>query len=98
MILVPSPPGDAGSNNGNPQLNVRVQSPTPTSSRSLSQQQFDGREIREDSEDDEHENGDKDKQVKEGAYLKSKLWWFGLLLIATGEGGECSVSSLSLQS
>jgi hypothetical protein len=30
----------------------------------------------------------KDKLVKEGAYLKSRLWWFGLLLIAVGEGGE----------
>jgi hypothetical protein len=57
--------------------------------------------IEEDEDESESEqngngnaNGDasaedgQSKLVKEGAYLKSRLWWFGLLLIATGEGGE----------
>jgi hypothetical protein len=26
--------------------------------------------------------------VEEGAYLRSKLWWLGLLLISVGEGGN----------
>ena len=26
--------------------------------------------------------------MEEGAYLKSKLWWLGLALIAIGEGGN----------
>lgn len=27
-------------------------------------------------------------EVEEGAYLKSKLWWLGMILIAIGEGGN----------
>jgi hypothetical protein len=51
-------------------------------------------EDEEESENQQNGNGDasaedgQSKLVKEGAYLKSRLWWFGLLLIATGEGGE----------
>ena len=33
---------------------------------------------------DENENNG----VEEGAYLKSKLWWIGLLMISIGEGGN----------
>jgi hypothetical protein len=33
-------------------------------------------------------NGDKQSSVEEGAYLKSRLWWCGLGLIAIGEGGN----------
>lgn len=54
--------------------------------------------LEEDEDEDENGNGNgqnghesedgQSKLVKEGAYLKSRLWWFGLLLIATGEGGE----------
>lgn len=29
-----------------------------------------------------------DNGVEEGAYLKSKLWWIGLLMITIGEGGN----------
>lgn len=65
-----------------------VEPPTPTpmtpSSRSRSEQTLHNED---DDEDGDGQEG-KDRQVKEGAYLKSKLWWFGLLLIATGEGGE----------
>ncbi|WWC73852.1 uncharacterized protein I206_107824 [Kwoniella pini CBS 10737] len=35
--------------------------------------------------DDEVEHGG---QVKEGEYLKSKLWWLGQILITVGEGGN----------
>lgn len=31
---------------------------------------------------------DPDEGVEEGAYLKSKLWWLGMLLITIGEGGN----------
>jgi hypothetical protein len=56
--------------------------------------------IEEDEEESDFRNGNggedgsmspKDKLVKEGAYLKSRLWWFGLLLIAIGEGGEFDI-------
>lgn len=40
----------------------------------------------EDGEEDKQKDGD--MQVKEGSYLKSKLWWLGLGLIAIGEGGN----------
>lgn len=32
--------------------------------------------------------GDGKPEVEEGQYLKSKLWWLGLSLIAVGEGGN----------
>jgi hypothetical protein len=58
----------------------------------------DENEDEDDHRDDrDHENGTaspKEKLVKEGAYLKSRLWWFGLLLIATGEGGRCPAVGL----
>ncbi|ORX37569.1 magnesium transporter NIPA-domain-containing protein [Kockovaella imperatae] len=37
----------------------------------------------------EQKNKDEDKpEVEEGQYLKSKLWWLGMCLIAVGEGGN----------
>ena len=35
-----------------------------------------------------HHEGDDKPQVEEGMYLKSRLWWLGLSLIAVGEGGN----------
>jgi hypothetical protein len=61
-------------------------------SNSIREENEDGNEPEADSDPDHDNENDsenrKDKLVKEGAYLKSRLWWFGLLLIATGEGGE----------
>ena len=37
-------------------------------------------------EDGEEENDM--TEVEEGMYLKSKLWWLGMILIAVGEGGN----------
>jgi hypothetical protein len=89
----PKTPDSQRGSNGKDQMGViLVNPPTPTSSststpsRSRSEQTLhDGN-----GQHGQHEDGQegKGKQVKEGAYLKSKLWWFGLLLIATGEGGE----------
>lgn len=98
VILVPSPSPDGANDNGADQLGIiRVQSPTPTSSRTLSRQQINGDGIPEEDEDENREEEGKDRQVKEGAYLKSKLWWFGLLLIATGEGGRSEALILTTQ-
>jgi len=38
----------------------------------------------EDGQDDSRER----MEVEEGMYLKSKLWWLGLVLMAVGEGGN----------
>ena len=35
----------------------------------------------------EQEDGQKD-EVEEGAYLRSRLWWMGMVLISIGEGGN----------
>lgn len=103
MVLIPAPEPNGnsklpiGMDDGTLAV-VRVTSPTPSPSRSRSDQrlqnghgEIEGHGQDEDGEadgdDDDDEDG-KSKQVKEGAYLKSKLWWLGLLLIATGEGGE----------
>ncbi|EAL18858.1 hypothetical protein CNBI1190 [Cryptococcus deneoformans B-3501A] len=54
----------------------------------------------EDESEDEGEDGDDETvglkitdgrdigKVEEGMYLKSKLWWLGMVLIAVGEGGN----------
>lgn len=54
----------------------------------------------EDESEDEEEDGDDETvglkitdgrdigKVEEGMYLKSKLWWLGMVLIAVGEGGN----------
>ena len=45
---------------------------------------------REGSHEEDHaeDKDEEDLQVEEGMYLKSKLWWLGLGLIAIGEGGN----------
>jgi hypothetical protein len=37
---------------------------------------------------DERSQDDRRMEVEEGMYLKSKLWWLGLVLMAVGEGGN----------
>lgn len=95
-MLVQSPPKDLKlsdprvENQNEEATIIVVEPPTPSSSRSRSEQTL------HNGNDSDHADGDgkdskgngKGKQVKEGDYLKSKLWWFGLLLIATGEGGK----------
>lgn len=39
-------------------------------------------------DEEEGKQGDEDPKVQEGMYLKSRLWWLGLCLIAVGEGGN----------
>ncbi|WVQ84801.1 hypothetical protein IAT38_006958 [Cryptococcus sp. DSM 104549] len=44
-----------------------------------------------DLSDDAHDNGVGEEgggEVEEGMYLRSKLWWLGMALIAVGEGGN----------
>lgn len=81
---------------------IQLQSPesTPSNQKQQLYKNQANSIIEEDEEESEsrNENGGedgsmspKDKLVKEGAYLKSRLWWFGLLLIAIGEGGEFDI-------
>lgn len=92
VSLVSTTPG--GSDETLTAILIETPSPSPAKQK-LYRNQADP--IIEEDEDEEgsRDSGNgaespKDKLVKEGAYLKSRLWWFGLLLIATGEGGECS--------
>ena len=45
-----------------------------------------GASTREDGCNDNDQ--DEDIEVEEGMYLRSKLWWFGMILMACGEGGN----------
>jgi hypothetical protein len=73
---------------------ILIETPTPSPQKQKLYKNQANSIIEEDEEEDNSSGSgnesskDKDKLVKEGAYLKSRLWWFGLLLIATGEGGE----------
>ncbi|WRT69861.1 uncharacterized protein IL334_006852 [Kwoniella shivajii] len=48
----------------------------------------DGRIENQNENENPNENANKEGQVKEGAYLKSRLWWLGQILITVGEGGN----------
>lgn len=90
VSLVPNTPG--GSDETLTAILIETPTPSPQKQKLYKNQ---ANSIIEEDEDEDNSSGggnesskDKDKLVKEGAYLKSRLWWFGLLLIATGEGGE----------
>lgn len=99
VILIPSPSGKDGSQdlststNDGETLAVIVETPTPSSSSGKLYKNQANSILEEDEEEEDSRHGQegamspKDKLVKEGAYLKSRLWWLGLLLIAIGEGG-----------
>ena len=85
VSLVPNTPGGSDET----LTAILVETPAPYSAKRT----YQANSIIEEDEDEDNSSGSgnessKDKLVKEGAYLKSRLWWFGLLLIATGEGGE----------
>ena len=87
VSLVPNTPGGSDET----LTAILVETPAPYSAKRT----YQANSIIEEDEDEDNSSGSgnessKDKLVKEGAYLKSRLWWFGLLLIATGEGGESS--------
>jgi len=88
VSLVPNTPG--GSDETLTAILIETPTPSPQKQKLYKNQ---ANSIIEEDEDEVNSSGSgnespKDKLVKEGAYLKSRLWWFGLLLIATGEGGE----------
>lgn len=90
VSLVPNTPG--GSDETLTAILIETPTPSPQNQKLYKNQ---ANSIIEEDEEEDNSSGsgnesskDKDKLVKEGAYLKSRLWWFGLLLIATGEGGE----------
>jgi len=88
VSLVPNTPG--GSDETLTAILIETPTPSPQKQKLYKNQ---ANSIIEEDEDEDNSSGSghespKDKLVKEGAYLKSRLWWFGLLLIATGEGGE----------
>ena len=89
-MLVQTPPKDLKLSDGQENHTgvILVEPPTPSSSRSRSEQTLHNGNDNDHDHADENGKDGKGKQVKEGDYLKSKLWWFGLLLIATGEGGK----------
>lgn len=103
VSLVPSENGKKAGNDNTPggsdeTLNAILIQPStlsPSKNQKLYKTQANSI-IEEDEDEDQEQNGQnghegedgQSKLVKEGAYLKSRLWWFGLLLIATGEGGE----------
>jgi hypothetical protein len=77
---------------------ILIETPTPSPSKQKLYKNQANSIIEEDENEEESTGGTgsgtespKDKLVREGAYLKSRLWWFGLLLIATGEGGRFSM-------
>ena len=90
VTLVPNTPGGSDET----LTAILIETPTPSPAKQKLYRNQANSIVEED--EDEVESGDsgsgadtpKDKLAKEGAYLKSRLWWFGLLLIATGEGGE----------
>ena len=103
VSLVPSENGTKASDDNTPggsdeTLNAILIQPStlsPSKNQKLYKNQANSI-LEEDEDEDQEQNGQnghegedgQSKLVKEGAYLKSRLWWFGLLLIATGEGGE----------
>lgn len=67
--------------------NIRIQTssaPRQTSSRPGNA----GRRRREQEDGDRDGKSGERTGVEEGMYLKSKLWWLGMVLIAIGEGGN----------
>lgn len=44
--------------------------------------------VYQEEEPDDEVDQKEDHGVEEGAYLRSKLWWIGLLMISIGEGGN----------
>lgn len=92
VSLVPNTPGGSDET----LTAILIETPTPSPQKQKLYKNQTNSIIEEDEDEDTSEDNrsgsgsesPKDKLVKEGAYLKSRLWWFGLLLIATGEGGE----------
>ncbi|KAK8849813.1 hypothetical protein IAR55_005149 [Kwoniella newhampshirensis] len=79
---------------GKSQIALQVDSPSsphpdrfPSSNRS-NQHAQNGIDITDSEEDDKEHAAQHSAEVEEGMYLKSKLWWMGMVLIAIGEGGN----------
>ncbi|RSH85232.1 hypothetical protein EHS25_005039 [Saitozyma podzolica] len=69
----------------------QLQSPRNDTALALGSEREDGAGVdlgNEEEEDEEDADDDEEGEVEEGAYLRSKLWWLGMLLISVGEGGN----------
>nr|XP_031858329.1 uncharacterized protein CI109_006300 [Kwoniella shandongensis]KAA5525401.1 hypothetical protein CI109_006300 [Kwoniella shandongensis] len=97
VVLVPE-----RTNSGTSQLALHL-APSPSTSPhpnlttpdSITQHRNDGndsatptREDGDDGDDGKENAAQHSGEVEEGMYLKSKLWWAGMVLIAIGEGGN----------
>lgn len=75
---------------------ITIQSPSPVTRQSqsprnaiaLEDEGGDGAGVDLGNEEEEDDDDEEEGEVEEGAYLRSKLWWLGMLLISVGEGGN----------
>ncbi|GFZ48149.1 hypothetical protein JCM24511_05897 [Saitozyma sp. JCM 24511] len=75
---------------------ITIQSPSPVTRQSqsprnaiaLEDEGGDGAGVDLGNEEDDDDDDEEEGEVEEGAYLRSKLWWLGMLLISVGEGGN----------
>ncbi|EIW71448.1 hypothetical protein TREMEDRAFT_60376 [Tremella mesenterica DSM 1558] len=62
---------------------IHIKSPTPGPDDDEGNGENEGN-----MEQDEQRDEEQEEQVEEGMYLRSKLWWLGMILITIGEGGN----------
>ncbi|WVF68333.1 hypothetical protein IAT40_003098 [Kwoniella sp. CBS 6097] len=88
VVIVPQPNevDQAATGYAQDDAHVRLDSPTRTTTEPpLSDGNGSGKRK---SDGNGAANGEGEGQVQEGMYLKSKLWWAGMVLISVGEGGN----------